>query len=177
MFIGINIREAAPSDTDVIADYNLHLAFETEARRLNAERVRAGVAALLQDAAKGIYYLAEIQENDELPIVAGQLLITYEWSDWRNGNFWWIQSVYVKKEFRAIGIFTALFEHVNALAAAKRDVCGLRLYMEAENKTARRTYERIGFARTSYEVFEMDFVKEPQNLPVSKAQPQQICGT
>jgi GNAT superfamily N-acetyltransferase len=171
--IGIIIREATPSDTEVIADYNCRLAFETEARRLDVELVRQGVGALLQDPAKGIYYVAEIPANGEPPMVAGQLLITYEWSDWRNGNFWWIQSVYVEKTFRGKGVFTALFEHVSALAAGKKDVCGLRLYMEAENGTARRAYERIGFLRTSYEVFEMDFVKDPHHRRPSKAQSQQ----
>ena len=97
-------------------------------------------------------------ENNGAPSVAGQLLITYEWSDWRNGNFWWIQSVYVAEAFRGRGIFRALFEHVRALARAHRDVCGLRLYMDANNGRARQAYERLGLKQTDYQVFELDFV-------------------
>jgi len=130
---------------------------ETEQRRLDPDRVRAGVAALLADAAKGIYFVAETEVNGA-PAVVGQLLITYEWSDWRNGNFWWIQSVYVAGDSRSQGVFRALFEHVRALATARPDVCGLRLYMDAHNGRARQAYERLGWERTSYEVFEIDFV-------------------
>ena len=126
---------------------------ETEQRKLNLARVNAGVAALLNDPAKGIYFLAELNGQ-----IAGQLLITCEWSDWRNGNFWWIQSVYVKEEFREQGIFRALFEHVRKLATQRKDVCGLRLYMDSANATARKTYQRLGMKLTDYELFEMDFV-------------------
>src|SRR6266705_3348374 len=105
----ITIRAATLSDTAVVADFNLRMAWETEQRRLDISRVQAGVTALLSDSAKGTYFLAEA-EKDGATVVAGQLLITYEWSDWRNGNFWWIQSVYVAEEFRARGIFRALFD-------------------------------------------------------------------
>ena len=140
-----------------MADFNLRMAWETEERRLDVARVRAGVAALLGDSAKGIYYLAEA-EKDGSSAVAGQLLITYEWSDWRNGNFWWIQSVYVPEEFRGRGVFSALFNHICHLAKTRKDVCGLRLYMDAHNHKARRTYERLGLMQTNYEMFEIDFV-------------------
>lgn len=92
--------------------------------------------------------------------LAGQLLITYEWSDWRNGTFWWIQSVYVAEKFRSNGIFRALFNHVETLARARKDVCGLRLYMEAHNERARKAYARLGLKQTDYQVFEIDFVLE-----------------
>src|SRR5438309_10883392 len=128
------------------------MAWETEKRTLQPERVQAGVAALLRDPAKGTYFLAETTRNGT-PAVAGQLLITYEWSDWRNGNFWWIQSVYVAEEFRGQGIFRALYHHVRDLAAANKDVCGLRLYMDAHNASARGAYARLGMKRTNYEVF------------------------
>src|SRR5947209_5637021 len=107
----------------------MNLAFETEHRQLDQSRVAAGVLALLSDPAKGIYFVAETGGT-----FAGQLLITYEWSDWRNGNFWWIQSVYVVKTVRQRGVFRALFEHIHELARARKDVCGLRLYMETDNK-------------------------------------------
>ena len=145
------------SDAAIIADFNARMAWETEKRRLELDRVRAGVAALLNDPLKGVYFVAEIESAASV-VVAGQLLITYEWSDWRNGNFWWVQSVYVAEEFRGAGIFRALFEHAHALARSQPDVCGVRLYMDAENTRARRAYERLGLRQTNYQVFEMDFV-------------------
>jgi GNAT superfamily N-acetyltransferase len=134
------------------------LALETEHRALDLKLVLKGVEALLNDPVKGTYFVAEV---DGAPV--GQLLLTYEWSDWRNGHFWWIQSVYVSQEFRARGIFTALFQHVHELAAQRDDVCGLRLYVEGSNARAQRTYERLGMKRTPYEVFELDFVLVPQS--------------
>ena len=153
----MNIRQAKTSDAGVIADFNARMARETERRRLKSNTVLAGVRNLLKDPAKGQYFVAEIEQNGKR-CIAGQLLITYEWSDWRNGNFWWIQSVYVPKEFRGQGVFGALFQHVNGLARARKDVCGLRLYVEAENATAQRTYERLGMKPTHYKMFETDFV-------------------
>ena len=155
--IKTTIRDAKLADTEIIADFNARMALETEQRHLDIERVRLGVRALLTDPAKGAYYIAESDANDAKKIV-GQLLITYEWSDWRNGNFWWIQSVYVVDEFRGQGIFRALFHHVDQLAKSRKDVCGLRLYVDAHNDSARKTYERLGMKRTNYELFETDFV-------------------
>ena len=149
----MKIRQARTTDAAVIADYNLRMARETERRRLNPARVRRGVAALLKDRAKGIYFVAE--ENGA---VVGQLLITYEWSDWRNGTFWWIQSVYVAPEFRQRGVFRALYAHVHRLAKARRDICGLRLYVDADNTRAQKTYAHLGMARSHYEIYELDFV-------------------
>src|SRR5262249_20703069 len=97
-----------------------------------------------------IYYIAEVGSE-----VAGQVMITYEWSDWRNGNIWWLQSVYVKKEFRGRGIFTALFNHLLHLARTDGGVSSLRLYMHSENHRARETYQRLGMKVTKYHVFEM----------------------
>lgn len=141
------------SDAAVIAEFNARMAWETEHRRLDPGRVKRGVTALLRDAAKGTYYLAEVNGA-----VAGQLLITHEWSDWRDGDFWWLQSVYVAEAFRRQGVFRALFEHVRRRAMARRDVCGLRLYLHAKNRRARRTYTRLGMSRSNYVVCEMDFV-------------------
>ena len=155
--IKTKIHEANLADATIIADFNVRMALETEHRQLDIERVRQGVKALLSDPAKGAYYVAEVEADGKLTIV-GQLLITYEWSDWRNGNFWWIQSVYIVEKFRGRGIFRALFNHVDALAKARSDVCGLRLYVDADNVSARKTYERLGMKRTNYELFETDFV-------------------
>jgi GNAT superfamily N-acetyltransferase len=156
----IKIRRAAPADSPAIADFNLRLAEETEGLRLDPARVQAGVAALLKDPAKGVYYVAEANGA-----VVGQLMITYEWSDWRNGNLWWIQSVYVKQECRAQGIFRRLFEHVKTLAREQQGVPALRLYVHAENSRAHRSYERLGMSRTQYEVFEMDLTAEQSIQP------------
>ena len=149
----MNVRQARASDAAVISDFNIRMAQETENRRLNRARVRRGVAALLKDRTKGTYFLAE-----EKGTVAGQLSITYEWSDWRNGDFWWIQSVYVAPEFRQRGVFRALYEHAHRLAKSRRGVCGLRLYVDADNTRAQRAYERLGMNESHYKFFEIDFV-------------------
>jgi len=150
----IRIREATSADEPVIAGFNLRLAQESEGLVLDEGCARAGVAALLQDRTKGIYYLAEAGGA-----VVGQTMITYEWSDWRNGNIWWIQSVYVKPEFRRAGVFRALYNHLHDLAEAQEDVCSLRLYVHAENTRACESYERLGMTRTRYEIFEQDVRK------------------
>ena len=149
----MNIRQARTTDAAVIADFNRRMARETERRRLIPARVHRGVSALLKDRAKGIYFVAE-----EKGAVVGQLLITYEWSDWRTGNFWWIQSVYVVPECRQRGVFRALYAHVHGLAKSRRDVCGLRLYVDADNTRAQKTYANLGMARSRYEIFELDFI-------------------
>jgi GNAT superfamily N-acetyltransferase len=147
----MNIRQATMADAAVIADFNVRLALESEQLSLEPACVSAGVAALLADQAKGIYYLAEIDG-----VVAGQLMITYEWSDWRNGNIWWIQSVYVREDARGQGVFRELFEYLQKLAIGQKGVCCLRLYMHSENSGARRSYERMGMKATHYEVFELE---------------------
>ena len=148
--IDIKIRKAEVSDAEIIAEFNLRLARETENIALEPARLLSGVVALLRDAAKGVYYVAEI--NGE---IVGQVMITYEWSDWRNGNLWWLQSVYVKEAFRGRGVFRALFRYVEGLAQAQGGVEAIRLYMHEKNQTARRSYEGLGMAQTEYIVFEL----------------------
>jgi len=148
--IDITIRKARLSDAAVIAEFNARLALETEDLRLAPEVLEAGVNALLRDPAKGVYYVAEADG-----VVVGQVMITYEWSDWRNGNIWWLQSVYVTEAFRRQGVFRRLFAHLKTLAGAQPEVCGLRLYMHADNARARRSYEELGMKATHYQVFEM----------------------
>jgi GNAT superfamily N-acetyltransferase len=145
----MKIRKAVMGDAAVIARFNRNLARETEHLRLDPKTVGAGVKALIRNRARGIYYMAE-----DAGQVIGQLCLTYEWSDWRNGNFWWIQSVYVAEKFRGRGIFSALFEHIQALALKDKEVCGLRLYMEKDNERARRAYLKLGLKQTHYQVFE-----------------------
>ena len=135
----------------MVADFNLRLAEESEDLHLDPARVQAGVAALLSDPAKGLYFVAEIDGE-----VAGQLMITYEWSDWRNGNIWWIQSVYVKEKFRRRGVFRALFGYLENLAREQKEVCTLRLYVHGDNAAAQRTYELLGMKRTHYHVLELE---------------------
>lgn len=149
----IHLRDATASDAGVIAGFNAAMAAETEGIALDPDRLASGVRAVLADRSKGFYLIAESDGE-----VAAQTLITYEWSDWRNGVFWWIQSVYVKPEFRGQGVFTRIYEHVAGLARASGNVCGLRLYVEHENERAQRTYERLGMRRTVYHMYEADFV-------------------
>jgi GNAT superfamily N-acetyltransferase len=148
----MKIRKARVTDAAVIADFNSRLAWETEKFKLDPQIIQRGVRAVLRDAAKGIYFVTEHEGK-----VVGQLLITYEWSDWRNGNFWWIQSVYVAAEFRQSGVFRSLFAQIQKLAKSRRDVCGLRLYVEKNNRRAQHAYEHLGMKHTHYEVYETNF--------------------
>jgi len=147
----IKIRRAELSDAAVVADFNVRLAAESEGLHLDPACVAAGVDAVLRHPAKGIYFVAESNGA-----VVGQLMITYEWSDWRNANIWWLQSVFVKEEFRRQQVFRKLFHHLERLAREQKDVCGLRLYMHADNLRARQTYEKLGMKATRYEVFELE---------------------
>ena len=148
-----SIRQATIADASIIARFNVLMAAETEHITLDQNRLRKGVEALLRDSTKGFYIVAE---NNNA--VVGQLMITYEWSDWRDGVFWWIQSVYVEKAARGTGVFKALFDYIHALAKTKLDVCGLRLYVEKKNTRAKQTYERLAMHSSHYEMYEMDFV-------------------
>lgn len=151
--MAIVIRQATPGDAPLIAQYNAFMALETENRVLEQEILRNGVEAVLKNPALGVYYVAEADGK-----AAGQLMITYEWSDWRNGMFWWIQSVYVREDYRKKGVFKALFHHVESEARSRAGVCGLRLYVEHENERAKKIYEKLGMNRTGYQLYERDFV-------------------
>lgn len=151
----ITIRDAQQDDADTIATFNARMAIETENRELDRTLLQPGVAAILGDVSKGRYWVAEVDGE-----IAGQLSVTYEWSDWRNGTLWWIQSVFVPKEFRRLGVFTALYRHVEMLARETADCCGLRLYVEGQNKRAQETYVALGMTHPGYHVMEIDFRKE-----------------
>jgi ribosomal protein S18 acetylase RimI-like enzyme len=146
------IRPAQPSDVDTIAAFNQAMARETENLSLDLDRLRAGVQGLLARPELGFYLIAE-RDGD----AAGQLMITYEWSDWRNAVFWWIQSVYIRPDCRRMGIFRALYDEA-VRRAARQNACGLRLYVEHGNAAARQTYQSLGMKRAPYEMFEVDFV-------------------
>lgn len=158
------IRGAVLGDVERIAEYNLRLAWETEHRKLDRPVVLRGVEALIRDRTKGEYFVAEtVTEGatiaDADPGMAsgviGQCCVTYEWSDWRNGNMWWFQSVYVDSTWRARGVFRQLFDHVHQ-AAVKQGVVALRLYVEEDNHTAQEVYRRRGMVQTAYRVFERE---------------------
>lgn len=148
----LNIRDATPSDCEIIADYNCRIAMETEDVRLDPETIKRGVAALLGDDSKGRYWLAIDGDN-----IAGQIMVTYEWSDWRNGMLWWIQSVYVDADYRRKGIFTALYQHVEALAKSTPNIAGIRLYVDEDNTRAQNTYDVLGMKMTTYRVMQALF--------------------
>lgn len=155
----IRIRPGRPDDAPTIIDFNRRMAIETEGHDLHVELITPGVERVLADPSRGRYLVAEFAESEAAPAsarpgVVGQMMITSEWSDWRNGWFHWIQSVYVAPEARKHGVFRALYEH--ALDAAKRDpdVIGLRLYVEHENHAAQAVYERLGMVKTGYLLFQ-----------------------
>ena len=156
----VTLRPGKPEDAPVIASFNTAMAEETEHRTLDPELINPGVAALLEDATKGRYWVAEAGDR-----VVGQIMVTYEWSDWRNGSIWWIQSVYIHPDHRRQGVFSALYRHVEGLAREDSDCCGLRLYVERDNRRARQTYEALGMIIPGYDVMEVDFRKEQDSQP------------
>ena len=143
------IRGGRPEDAEVIAGFNRAMAEETEAKKLDLGISVSGVRALLERPQNGRYLVAE--QGDE---IVGSLMVTTEWSDWRNGFFWWVQSVYVRPEFRRQGVYRALYTEVRIHAKAQPDVCGIRLYVENENEGAQKTYEALGMKKTGYRLYE-----------------------
>lgn len=149
------IRAGAIGDAPVIAAFNRAMARETEALELDPDRLLLGVRAVFDDPAKGFYLVAE-QDGQ----VIGQLMVTYEWSDWRNGVFWWVQSVYVAPPARGQGAYRKLYSELLQRAQDDGGVCGVRLYVEGHNEAAKRTYAKLGMSATVYEMWEEDFVLE-----------------
>ena len=149
----IKVRLANAEDAEFLVHGNAEMALETEHLSLDLDRLRDGVHAVFERPSLGIYFVADVDGRR-----AGQMLITYEWSDWRNGVFWWVQSVHVEKSFRRQGVFRAIYSHVENMAKATPGVCGIRLYVENHNSRAQNTYEGVGMTRTAYQLFETDFV-------------------
>jgi ribosomal protein S18 acetylase RimI-like enzyme len=145
----IQIRLARPDDWPTIVDFNIRLAIESEGKELDRQHVEPGVKAVLADPRKGRYLVAEVDG-----CIAGQLMHTYEWSDWRNGDIWWLQSVYVIPDFRRRGIFRALFDRLQSEAEADPGVVGLRLYVEDNNQHAHETYRNLGLTPGGYFVLQ-----------------------
>jgi GNAT superfamily N-acetyltransferase len=150
--MAVTVRPASRADLELLVDFNAAMAQETEGKRLDPARLRPGVAAVLADPQRGRYRVADLDGR-----VVGALLVTLEWSDWRNGWFWWIQSVYVLPEARGRGVYRALHASVLAEARADRDVCGVRLYVDQDNRAAQATYAAVGMRRTHYLFYEEDF--------------------
>lgn len=143
------VRIGEYKDVDTLVESNVALAWETEQKRLSSEVVTKGVQSLLGNPRYGFYVVAEAADE-----VVGSVMVTFEWSDWRCGLFWWIQSVYVKPEFRRQGIFRNLYEFLKERASREQNVCGFRLYVEGSNRTGQDTYDGVGMKETSYGVYE-----------------------
>ena len=145
------IRNAKQKDIETIAKYNIKMALETENKYLDKEIITAGVSSIINDSSKGIYWVMEMDK-----IIIGQLMVTYEWSDWRNGMMWWIQSVYVPKEHRRKGVYSKMYNNLLELAQLDSECCGIRLYVEKENKKAQKTYEKLDMKKAGYEIMEFN---------------------
>jgi ribosomal protein S18 acetylase RimI-like enzyme len=143
------VQRATVSDAETITRFNLAMALETEEKRLNPERVLAGVHGLMNKPELGFYLVATHEDR-----VAGSLMVTYEWSDWRCGVFWWVQSVYVEPEYRRQGVYRCLYAYLKELATKAGGVCGFRLYVEEENVKAQKTYESLGMNACAYRMYE-----------------------
>jgi GNAT superfamily N-acetyltransferase len=157
----LTVRLARPEDVETIVSFSAAMALETEGRYLDRAKLREGTIAVLESPALGYFMVAEAAHTDQVQL-AGQLMITYEWSDWRNAAFWWIQSVYVDPKWRRRGVFRQMHQAVMQEARARPDVCGVRLYVDKDNPIAHTTYERLGLIRSAYQVYESDFVLPPK---------------
>tara|TARA_Y100001933_G_scaffold216303_3_gene223361 strand:- start:521 stop:979 length:459 start_codon:yes stop_codon:yes gene_type:complete len=148
----VRVRPARPEDAALIVEFNRAMAEESEDKGLDLDVLKRGVDYLLSHPADGFYLMAERDGA-----TAGSLMVTYEWSDWRAGRFWWIQSVYVLPEHRRHGVYRAMHAHVRERAAADPEACGLRLYVEHENTGAMATYRALGMTETHYRLYEEEF--------------------
>ena len=145
----IIIRIARASDTESLIAFNQAMALETENKTLDPDKISPGVAAVFSDEKKGFYAVAEIENK-----IIGGLMVTYEWSDWRDAWFWWVQSVYILPEGRGKKIYSRLYDFVKEKARAEGNVCGFRLYVETENRHAQRVYEKVGMESSHYLMYE-----------------------
>jgi GNAT superfamily N-acetyltransferase len=147
------VRAATRDDVALLVEYNAAMAWETERKRLDRDVLARGIAAVFDDPRRGFYLVAEHRGEP-----AGALLVTYEWSDWRCGDWWWIQSVYVGEAHRRHGVFKQLYAAVEARARATPGVVGLRLYVEWENERAQQTYTALGMTQAHYHMYQRSFV-------------------
>lgn len=145
----MRIRKAILDDVHILTRFNSEMALETENLELDQDVLGAGIKTVIEDPGHGYYLLLELEDK-----VRASLLITYEWSDWRNGQFWWIQSVYVEPEFRRQGLFKKLYSKIKTEAENDPACAGLRLYVEKNNARAQQTYLDLGMQQTHYQMFE-----------------------
>ena len=143
------IRQALSQDAAELTEFNINMARETEGVELIPEVIGAGVKAMIENPQMGFYLVVELDNG-----IQASLMVTMEWSDWRNGMFWWIQSVYVRPQYRRQGLYRVLYERVKELAEQQPEVCGFRLYVERENGNAQQTYRALGMSETEYKIFE-----------------------
>jgi GNAT superfamily N-acetyltransferase len=148
----LSVRTGQEKDVETLVKFNIAMALETEQKQLTPSVVSQGVQELFENPRRGFYVIAEIEGR-----VVGSCMVTYEWSDWRCGVFWWIQSVYVRPEFRRRGIFRKLYEFLKEKASNERNVCGFRLYVEQSNQTGQKTYAGVGMKETPYDLYEESF--------------------
>jgi GNAT superfamily N-acetyltransferase len=145
----IEIREAESAEWQVIAGFQIKMAKETEDELLDSDIVSEGVQAVFNNPELGRYYVAEAEGQ-----IIASLLITYEWSDWRNATVWWIQSVYVIPQFRKKGVFRRMYAYIRSQVSSRDDVSGIRLYMVSHNTNAGQVYEKLGMDGKKYRMFE-----------------------
>jgi GNAT superfamily N-acetyltransferase len=145
----MQIRVAKAEDAAAMVEFNQAMALETEGKRLEVPVLQKGVEAVFGDSGKGFYVVAE-----DAGRIVGGLMVTFEWSDWRNAWFWWIQSVYILPGQRGQGLYRRLYDFVKERAAEKGDVCGFRLYVETENGRAQAVYDKVGMHRSHYLMYE-----------------------
>ncbi|MBI4000172.1 MAG: GNAT family N-acetyltransferase [Nitrospira defluvii] len=155
----LTIRPATLEDLEILTEFSAAMALETEQRSLDRTRLRLGTQAIIGQPERGRYFVADLRQKAQADTVTvGQLLITYEWSDWRNAQFWWIQSVYVHPAWRRNGVYRRMHRTILDLARARADVCGVRLYVESSNRVAKHVYDRVGLSLSRYQIYESDFV-------------------
>ncbi|MBT3228310.1 MAG: GNAT family N-acetyltransferase [Candidatus Marinimicrobia bacterium] len=148
------VRRATRKDIGDIVDFNKAMALETEIISLDSKILAPGVEEIFKDPTHGFYIVCEVEET-----VRACLMITYEWSDWRNGLFWWIQSVYVQKEYRELGLYKQMYEFVKTLTDRSKNVVGIRLYVDHDNTKAQNVYTKLGMTKSNYQLFEYNKLK------------------
>ena len=148
----MKVSKAQKSDIPEIINFNINMAMETENKKLDEQTVTQGVRKVFSSPSLGYYIIVKNTSG-----ILGCLMITYEWSDWRNGLFWWIQSVYVKKEYRRKGVFRKMYNFIHAKAISDKKCTGIRLYVENNNFIAQKVYTNLGMVETYYKLFEEDF--------------------
>lgn len=145
----MNIRIANAKDAELLVQFNQAMALETEGKQLETSRITNGVAAVFEDESKGYYVVVELGGA-----IVGGLMVTFEWSDWRNAWFWWIQSVYVRPELRGQKLYSRMYDFVKERAVEAGNVCGFRLYVENDNHNAQKVYDAVGMHPSHYVMYE-----------------------